>query len=93
MGAGIEPGAGSPAQPADRASDAAVGSSQPGLGSIPMFGGVTAYGMLPAVALPEGDWAVTWTYVPPGLNFGLALSSAAWILGAFLWRRPRPPTP
>jgi hypothetical protein len=67
----------------------AAAALYPRVGTRPAFTETPAYGVSPAVALPAGDWSVTWTYVPSGLHLGLALSGAATLLGALLWlRRP-----
>lgn len=36
------------------------------------------------VALPPGEWQITWTYRDPGLKLGAVLSGVAWFALAFL---------
>ncbi len=48
---------------------------------------LVAYGVLPAVFLPAGQWTVEWCYWPPGLSFALVLWAVGLLTGGMLWRR------
>lgn len=49
-------------------------------------------GVLPAVAVPEGESTVRLHYSPPGWRFGLALMLFALVALAWIWRAHRPDT-